>query len=78
MKEDAKKSQLSEEQSDNLSAVFRTQMPKIDKAEFMVQVDALGEEAVISSPPEFFAEQSGKAERGGWGSEHPFETASLR
>ena len=45
MKEDAKKSQLSEEQSDNLSAVFRTQMPKIDKAEFMVQVDALGEEA---------------------------------
>ena len=45
VKEDAKKSQLSEEQSDNLSAVFRTQMPKIDKAEFMVQVDALGEEA---------------------------------
>ena len=44
VKEDAKKSQLSEEQSDNLSAVFRTQMPKIDKAEFMVQVDALGEE----------------------------------
>ena len=45
VKEDAKKTQLSEEQSDNLSAVFRTQMPKIDKAEFMVQVDALGEEA---------------------------------
>ena len=45
VKEDAKKSQLSEEQSDNLSAVFRTQMPKIDKAEFMVQVDALGEES---------------------------------
>jgi molecular chaperone HtpG len=45
VKEDAKKSQLSEAQSDNLSAVFRTQMPKIDKAEFMVQVDALGEEA---------------------------------
>ena len=32
VKEDAKKTQLSEEQSDNLSAVFRTQMPKIDKA----------------------------------------------
>jgi molecular chaperone HtpG len=45
VKEDAKKTQLSEEQTDNLSAVFRTQMPKIDKAEFMVQVDALGEEA---------------------------------
>ena len=45
VKEDAPKSKLSEEQSDNLSAVFRTQMPKIDKTEFMVQVDALGEEA---------------------------------
>ena len=45
VKSDVPKSQLSEEQSDNLSAVFRTQMPKIDKAEFMVQVDALGEEA---------------------------------
>ena len=45
VKDDAKKTQLSEEQSDNLSAVFRTQMPKIEKAEFMVQVDALGEEA---------------------------------
>jgi len=45
VKEDAKKSELSEEQNDNLSAVFRTQMPKIEKAEFMVQVDALGSEA---------------------------------
>ena len=45
VKDDDKKSQLSEAQSDNLSAVFRTQVPKIDKAEFMVQVDALGEEA---------------------------------
>ncbi len=45
VKEDAKKTLLSDDQSDNLSAVFRTQMPKIEKAEFMVQVDALGEEA---------------------------------
>ena len=45
VKEDAPKSKLSDEQSDNLSAVFRTQMPKIEKTEFMVQVDALGEEA---------------------------------
>ena len=45
VKSDAPKSELTEEQSDNLSAVFRTQLPKIDKAEFMVQVDALGEEA---------------------------------
>ncbi len=45
VKDDSPKNTLSEEQSDNLSAVFRTQMPKIDKAEFMVQVDALGAEA---------------------------------
>ena len=45
VKEDTKKSDLSEGQSDNLSAVFRTQLPKIEHADFMVQVDALGEEA---------------------------------
>ena len=45
VKEDAKKSDLSQEQSDNLSAVFRSQMPKMDKTEFMVQVEALGAEA---------------------------------
>ncbi len=45
VKSDAPKSDLSEDESDNLSAVFRTQLPKIDKAEFMVQVDALGAEA---------------------------------
>ena len=42
VKSDAPKSDLSDEERDNLSAVFRTQMPKLDKAEFMVQVDALG------------------------------------
>ena len=45
VKEDQKKSDLTEAESDNLSAVFRTQLPKIDKTEFMVQVDALGSEA---------------------------------
>ena len=45
VKSDAPKPELTEEQSDNLSAVFRTQLPKIDQVEFMVQVDALGEEA---------------------------------
>ena len=45
VKDDAPKNNLSEAQSDNLSAVFRTQMPKIEKVEFMVQVDALGSEA---------------------------------
>ena len=45
VKEDAKKSLLSQEQSDNLSALFKSQMPQMDKTEFMVQVDALGAEA---------------------------------
>ena len=45
VKEDAKKSLLSQEQSDNLSALFKSQMPQMDKTEFMVQVDALGTEA---------------------------------
>ncbi len=45
VKSDAPKSDLSEDESDNLSAVFRTQLPKIDKAEFIVQVDALGAES---------------------------------
>ena len=45
VKSDAPKTQFTQDQSDNLSAVFRTQLPKIDKTEFMVQVDALGEEA---------------------------------
>ena len=44
-KEDTKHSTLDAEQSDNLSAVFRSQLPKLDKTEFMVQVDALGSEA---------------------------------
>ena len=45
VKEDTKKSELSQEQSDNLSALFKSQMPKMEKTEFMVQVDALGAEA---------------------------------
>ena len=45
VKSDAPKSDLSNEQRDNLSAVFSTQMPKLDKTEFNVQVDALGQEA---------------------------------
>ena len=45
VKEDAKKSELTQEQSDNLSALFKSQMPKMEKTEFMVQVDALGAEA---------------------------------
>ena len=45
VKDNAPKNNLSEDQSDNLSAVFRTQLPKLDHTEFMVQVDALGAEA---------------------------------
>jgi len=45
VKSDAPKSNLSEEDSDNLSAIFKSQLPTIDKTEFMVQVDALGEQA---------------------------------
>ena len=45
VKDDAPKSDLSQEDSDNLSAVFKTQLPKLEKTEFMVQVDALGAEA---------------------------------
>ena len=43
VKEDAKKTELTKEQTDNLSQVFRSQMPKLDKTEFMVEVQALGE-----------------------------------
>ena len=45
VKGDAPKSALSEKESDNLSAVFKSQLPKTDKTEFMVQVDGLGAEA---------------------------------
>ena len=41
----APKTDLSEDDSDNLSAVFKSQLPNLDKTEFMVQVDALGAEA---------------------------------
>ena len=45
VKEDAQKDELAEDKRDNLSEVFRSQMPKLDKAEFMVEVQALGENA---------------------------------
>ena len=43
VKEDAKKTELSDEQTDSLSQVFKSQMPNIDKTEFSVEVQALGE-----------------------------------
>lgn len=44
VKGDAKKTDLSKEQSDNLTEVFRSQMPQLDKAEFFVEIQALGEQ----------------------------------
>ncbi len=43
-KEDTPKTDLSDNERDNLSAVFQSQMPKLDKAEFIVEVNALGAE----------------------------------
>ena len=45
VKEDAKVSNLTDDERDNLSEVFRSQMPKLDKVEFGVEVEALGETA---------------------------------
>lgn len=45
LKEDVKDSGLAAEDSSNLSALFTTQMPKLDKVEFHVEVAPLGEEA---------------------------------
>ena len=45
LKEDAKDSGLAAEDSSNLSALFTTQMPKLDKVEFHVEVAPLGETA---------------------------------
>ena len=44
VKEDAKKTDLSKERSDNLTEVFRSQMPQLDKTEFFVEIQALGEQ----------------------------------
>ena len=45
LKEDVKDSGLAAEDSANLSALFTTQMPKLDKIEFHVEVASLGETA---------------------------------
>ena len=45
VKDDAPKSTLTDTERDNLSAIFQSQVPKQEKAEFMVEVDALGEAA---------------------------------
>ena len=45
VKDDTPKSTLTDNERDNLSAVFQSQVPKLDKAEFMVEIDALGSES---------------------------------
>ena len=44
VKDDAPKSNLTEDESANLSQVFKSQMPKLEKTEFMVEVQSLGAE----------------------------------
>ena len=44
-KDDAAKTSLTDTERDNLSELFRSQMPRTDKAEYMVEVSALGEDA---------------------------------
>ena len=43
VKEDASKQTLTAEQTDNLSQVFRAQLPTLEKSEFNIDVQALGE-----------------------------------
>ena len=43
VKDDAPKSNLTDDESANLSQVFRSQMPKMEKTEFLVEVQSLGE-----------------------------------
>ncbi|MBR6946114.1 MAG: molecular chaperone HtpG [Prevotella sp.] len=45
VKEDAPKNTLDQEESDKLSQTFRSQLPKLEKAEFYVEVQSLGEQA---------------------------------
>ncbi len=44
VKEDVKKVDLEKEESDKLSEVFRSQMPALDKVQFNVEIQALGED----------------------------------
>ena len=44
VKDDQTKTNLTEDESANLSSVFKSQMPKMEKTEFMVEVQSLGAE----------------------------------
>ena len=45
-KEDVQRDVLEAERGDNLAGIFRSQMPKTDKTEYHVEVQALGEDAL--------------------------------
>ena len=45
IKDDQPKNELSADDSDNLSATFKSQMPTLEKANFTVEVQALGEQS---------------------------------
>ena len=45
VKEEAKATSFSDDEKNNITTVFNSRMPKIDKTEFMVDVQALGETA---------------------------------
>ena len=46
VKDDKKESELAKDEQDNLSQAFRSQLPKLDKTEFYVDVQALGEQTL--------------------------------
>ena len=46
VKEDANKTELDAEKSANLSAIFNFQMPKLDKTEFHVEAQGMGENSM--------------------------------
>lgn len=46
IKDENKDSDLDSDSSDNLSQVFRSQMPKLDKTEFNIEVQALGDQTL--------------------------------
>ena len=46
VKEDKKESELAKADQDNLSQAFRSQLPKVEKTEFYVDVQALGKQAL--------------------------------
>ena len=45
VKDDVKKAELTNDERENLQQTFRSQLPKLDKTEFNVEVEAMGEQA---------------------------------